>query len=61
MKAKILTYTYCDSSGFGVEKVYMEVDFEQAERDLALLEKYSDMRTFQLIDSEVYDKFKKPN
>ena len=53
MKAILLAWRHHDSSGWGVERVYLEKDFEQAEKDLSMLENHSDKK-WSLIDVDFY-------
>ena len=59
MKAKVLTYQHDNGSGYGTIRVYLENDFEQAEKDLDLLIEFGDnSKTFLLIPTEIYNNYK---
>ncbi len=56
MKAKVLLFNYDDKSGFEVVRVYLEKDFEQAQKDLDLMSGHaSDCKVWSLQDVEVFN------
>lgn len=57
MKSKILLGKYYDSSGVKIARVYLEEDYEQAEKDLAMMKEHgnSDVE-WKLVETEVYNK-----
>lgn len=57
MKAKILCSKYYNSSGMKIARVYLEEDYEQAEKDLAMLKQHGNTDVeWKLIETEVYNK-----
>ena len=55
MKAKVLFGQYDDNSGTMIVRVYLEKDFEQAKRDLQLLQEHaSDCKIWALKEVEVF-------
>ena len=57
MKSKILLGKYYDSSGMKIARVYLEEDYEQAEKDLAMLKEHGNTDVeWKLIETEVYNK-----
>ena len=56
MKAKALHWTHHDYSGSGVERIYLEKDFEQAEKDISMLKDHSD-KVWILLDVDVYNSY----
>jgi DNA-directed RNA polymerase alpha subunit len=53
MKAKVLFFQYSDGTGSGVERIYFDANFEQAEKDLKLLQSHSDKK-WLLVDTDIY-------
>ncbi len=53
MKAKVLFWKYNDQAGSGIERIYMPENFEQAEKDLILLQDHS-AKIWGLADTEIY-------
>lgn len=52
---KVLYYKYSDGSGAKVVRVYLEKDFAQAEKDLALMKtEASDYKDWYLADVELF-------
>jgi len=41
MKVKVLSFRYDDGSGYKIVRVYAETHFEQAEKDLEMLQYYA--------------------
>lgn len=55
MKVKILCFCYSDSSGYKNVRVYLEKDFDQAEKDLTLMNEHaSDCKKWKLDEIEVF-------
>lgn len=55
MKSKVLYWEYDDRSANGIERLYFEPDFEQADKDLYLLKKHSTDKSFMLVNVDVYN------
>lgn len=53
-KAKVLIAEQFDKSGFKILRVYLELDFDQAKKDMQLLQDASDDKNIKLIDVELY-------
>ena len=54
---KVLYFKYDDNSGFKVVRVYHKEDYEQAEKDLEVLQKYaSDCKIWYLEEVEEFNK-----
>jgi len=53
MKTKVLYWEYHNKRDNGIERIYLEPDFEQADKDLALLEIHSD-RKWKLVSVDIY-------
>jgi hypothetical protein len=55
MKAKVLFCHYTDGSGYNVVRVYLEKDFDQAEKDYEMMFEYaSDCRSWNLEDVDLF-------
>lgn len=53
--AKVLISQYSDKSGSKIVRVYLNKDFEQAQRDLNLLQEHaSSDKEWQIQDVEIY-------
>lgn len=53
---KVLYYKYIDSSGFHLVRGYLPEDYEQAEKDLRLLQQFaSSDKEWELIEIELYN------
>lgn len=54
---KVLYYNYDDGSGFGVVRVYTKTDYQQADKDLELLQTYgSDSKSWYLVEVELFNR-----
>ena len=57
MKAKVIIWKYCDGSGAGVVRVYLD-NTGQCEKDLKMLQEHgNDMKKFEIQDVECHGKY----
>ena len=55
MDAQVLIGYYPNESGFKIARVYLEKDFEKAEKDFEMMQEYaSDSKTWKLVETEVF-------
>jgi len=56
MKAKVLIGYYPGESGFRIARVYLEKDFDQADKDLEMMQEHaSDTKTWKLEETELFN------